>query len=329
MKRRVNFVVMMVLVVLAALVWAVAKNQRNAIKTAAASTPAALNQTPAPALPVVVLPLPQPAKAAVLVAPQQVTEPVDHITASGAVKHVAQSGETVTSLATDYLGKDTTANRDAIINANSSLKADPDKLIAGKSYRIPSATETPAAVDAPVIHPAANAVPKPQVNDVVAAEPAKELKYTAAPGDTVSNMAGAFLGSDDKTQQDKIVKANASLQADPDRVVAGKSYRIPAPDGLSAAATSSASARANTLPAATTQPDADQVVVAGSPRTLQYVARPGDTVTDLAIELLGSDTQETRDAIINNNPVLKHNPDLVVAGQTYWIPAPVPANQKP
>jgi hypothetical protein len=116
------------------------------------------------------------------------------------------------------------------------------------------------------------------------------------------------------------------LRADPDHVVAGKAYRIPVPNGLSASAAPSV---AETSPRPTTQPDADQVVLAGSPRTLRYTAHSGDTVTTLAIELLGSDTQEARNAIINNNPTLKEDPDRVIAGQTYWIPAPIASIQNP
>jgi nucleoid-associated protein YgaU len=71
------------------------------------------------------------------------------------------------------------------------------------------------------------------------------------------------------------------------------------------------------------------LVVAGQPRTLRYTARAGDTVTTLAIALLGSDTLEKRTAIINNNPSLKSDPDLVVVGQAYWIPAPKAAGQNP
>ncbi len=78
-----------------------------------------------------------------------------------------------------------------------------------------------------------------------------------------------------------------------------------------------------------TQPDADLLVAAGSARELRYTAKPGDTVSTLAGVLLGSDTKENRDAIINSNPTLKQDPDRVIAGLTYWIPAPtaLPGNR--
>ena len=312
MRSRVNMVVMTVLVILAILVWVVAKNQSNTIKSAAASVPVVSTVATAP-----------PAKIEVLILPAP--QPAVVIESDRTLKHIVQPGETVTSLATDLLGKDSRTNRDAIINSNASLKADPDHLVAGKMYRIPSASEVPAAsvssvVQAPVVIPV-----KPAEKEASPSEPVKELKYTAAPGDTVTNLAGAFLGSDDKAHQDAIINANSSLRADPDRVVAGQAYRIPAPDGLSAA--TPAALKSSARP--TTQPDADQVVVAGSPRTLRYTAVAGDTVTNLAVALLGSDTQEARDTIINCNPSLKKDPDRIVVGQIYWIPAPAAQTQNP
>lgn len=324
MKSRMNIVVVMLLAILAGLIWGVLKNQRSLIKaSAAAATPSM--ETPAAKVEILIVPATQPVSPALQVAPHHPAAEVAHTDEQGATRHIAKPGETVTSLATDLLGKDTKTNRDAIINANASLKANPDRLLAGNAYRIPPATEVPATQTAPAI--AVQATPKvqPEVIETVHVRPETELKYTARPGDTVAKMAQAFLGGDDKINQDAIVAANPSLQADPDRLAAGKTYRIPAPGGLSAAAVRTSPA----ISQPTTQPDADQVVLASSTRKLRYTARAGDTVTTLAIELLGSDTQETRDAIISNNPELKLNPDRVIAGQTYWIPAPKAAVRNP
>ena len=329
-KSRMSTIVMTVLATLVGLVWIVARDQRNPAKPALGSAPVDVTQTPpAPNIQIVVVPMPAPQTAKPIVAavqPQPIAE-VAAVGVDGASNHVAQPGETVTSMAANLLGKDTKTNRDAIINANASLKADPDNLVAGQSYHIPSAAGTPAAAPvAQAIIPPASPIVQPKLNESAHSDPATELKYTAAPGDTVTTMAGAFLGNDDKAHQDTIVNANSSLKADPDHVVAGQAYKIPAPNGLSASVTPSAVA---TSPRPTTQPDADQLVVAGQPRTLRYTARAGDTVTTLAIALLGSDTLEKRTAIINNNPSLKSDPDLVVAGQAYWIPAPKAAGQNP
>jgi nucleoid-associated protein YgaU len=327
MNKRINIVVLASLAVLVGLVWWVARNGRNTPDSTGVATATPANvETPAMSARIEPAPLPIiPVSAAPPIVREPVVQLVEPIS-EDPTRHVAQPGETVNSLAGDLLGKDTATNRNAIINANPSLQADPDKLLAGKSYHIPSAEQASLAAAAPVEAVAAPTIPSPATVAQLPTPTAKVLKYTATSGDTVSTLAGAFLGNGDQAHQDKIISANPSLQANPDRVLAGKVYRIPAPDGLSASV-QSLEPKAVTIPA--TQPDADQVVADGSARSLRYTARAGDTVTTLAIELLGSDTPETRQAIINDNPVLKQNPDRIVAGQTYWIPAPTAVAQNP
>jgi phage tail protein X len=291
------------------LVWVVSKEQRAATPIASASMPGHAVHTTAVAPALSAAPAPLPIAEIPVLPPAPIVIPPD-----GSTEHTAQPGETVGSLAGDLLGKNNRTNRDAIVNANASLKADPDKLLAGKSYTIPAKSDVPAAAT-PVAPPAAATPATPEAPKTV-------LKYTAKAGDTVTQMAGAFLGSDDQSNQDAIIKANPSLKADPDHVVTGKSYKIPAPDGLSAQADSSAGSK----PRPSTQPDADQIISASAPRTLRYTAKAGDTLSTMAIALLGSDTPQTRDAIITNNPSLKENPDRVIAGQMYWIPAPAAAS---
>jgi phage tail protein X len=271
----------------------------------------------------------QPAAAAVVLVPAPAVE-TDRVADDGSVNHVAVPGDTVGGMARDILGKDDRTNRSAIVDANSSLKADPDKLLAGKSYTIPS----PAEVSAGRTDPAVAPLPARQTVAQLAPKPKTvELKYTAVEGDTVAKLAAAFLGSDDQAHQDLILAANPTLAANPDRLVAGKTYRIPTAGGLTAEAGQTPVAATTPLPPATVtpaaQPDSDQIIASAAPRTLRYTARPGDTVTTLATHLLGSDTQEARDAIINNNPSLKLDPDHLVAGQTYSIPAPVSTTAAP
>src|SRR5688572_938749 len=56
------------------------------------------------------------------------------------------------------------------------------------------------------------------------------------------------------------------------------------------------------------------VVHVAASGVVTYVAREGDTVSELAIALMGSDSQERRDAVIAANPSLKPNPDLDLTG---------------
>jgi hypothetical protein len=232
-----------------------------------------------------------------------------------ATLHLAQPGETLGGIAAAMPGDDWTAYRNAIIDANPSLQANPDKLLAGTIYLIPAHSDLSPGTDAaPVQEILSQAIIAQQKNDSTV------LRYTARAGDTLITMAQAFLGSGSQENQDAIVAANALLSADPDQVVAGRVYHIPAPDGLSAWA-ASASNGPTTRPAGS-HLDADDVIARSAPRLLRYTARAGDNVSNLAIELLGSDTVEARDVIINSNPSLKANPDHVVAGQTYVIVAP-------
>jgi hypothetical protein len=55
-----------------------------------------------------------------------------------------------------------------------------------------------------------------------------------------------------------------------------------------------------------------------------YVAREGDTVSELASALLGSGSKEHRDAVVAANSSLQDNPDYVLAGQTYSINVAAP-----
>jgi hypothetical protein len=198
---------------------------------------------------------------------------------------------------------------------------------AAASTREPVATPTLAMPAAQTnVTTTANIPPTaPAVSETSHADSDRVLSYTARSGDNVSVLAAGLLGGDSKTNRDAIIGENESLQRDPDRVITGKTYRIPTTTGLSAAPVTSAAHQA----VGTTQPEADEVVRNGAGRALRYTARAGDNVSKLAAVLLGSDTQANRDAIISNNASLKSNPDRVVAGQTYWIPAPAAPTEKP
>jgi len=234
------------------------------------------------------------------------------------LSYTAQPGDTISKLAVAFWGSDTKTNEDAIISGNPSLQQDPDRIIAGQTYLIPAAVATPS-------EPAVSASRSTETATIQPTAPMNvhELRYSARPGDSVSVLAGALLGSDTSQKRDTIINDNPSLGENPDRLLIGKTYRIPVQAGQPLAAAPSTAGEPATPP--TTQPDADQLVLTGSVRELRYTAKSGDNVSTLAAALLGSDTKENRDAIVNSNPSLKQDPDRVVAGQTYWIPAPTAA----
>jgi len=312
MKHRVKLALMTVLISIAGLGLMVAQNWRDTTRTIVVTIPTALSQPADVTSTVADAPTTQPAMISV--------EQTPTISDDTTTMHTAVRGETLSGLANSLRNKESKAYQEAIINANPSLKSDPNKLIAGKTYIIPAAANVPTAeidkVEPTAIATATAATPVSADSTITTPAPA-ELNYTAKSGDTVSNMAGAFLGNADKAHQDTITNANASLKADPNHLVAGQAYKIPVPDGLTAAAVD---VKADVRPAM--QPDADSMVTTVAPKMLRYTAKAGDTLTSMAVTLLGSDSTATRQLIINTNPSLKIDPDKVVAGQIYTIPAP-------
>src|ERR1700728_512647 len=101
-KSRMSTIVMTVLATLVGLVWIVARNQRSAAQPALGSASVDVTQTPpAPKIQIVVVPMPAPQAAqstVTVVQPQPVAE-VAAVGVDGASNHIAQPGETVTSMA--------------------------------------------------------------------------------------------------------------------------------------------------------------------------------------------------------------------------------------
>jgi len=258
-------------------------------------------------------------------APERKPAPTVHVAPSGELSYVARDGDTVSQLAIALLGTDSRQNRELIINENASLKRDPDKVLEGQRYtftqRSAQSGDDTQSKQTRDPAPAASVAAKTSADDkedskasVVATGP--ELRYTAQPGDTVGGLASELLGGDTQANREGIVAGNASLQENPDHMVAGKSYTIVARNGLASDPT------APQAKAPTTQPDADEAAKLGVGRRLRYTAQPGDTLSKMAVVLLGSDNEVNRELIVRSNNSLKEDPDHLVAGQTYWIVAP-------
>ncbi len=327
MKNRINVFVMTVLLMLGVIIWLLVRGQKTTtIVTVAAPTASGLAIQARTLPPLAASVESAPVTAAPIAAvPERQAEaiPAAKPAANANGAYTAVEGDTLSNVAAGLLGSDSRKNRNTVAAANPSLAADPDRVLTGKTYFLPApgadavsgnAADTVVA-PVPDIHASSGPTTQPVISEPKHSDSDRTLKYTAQPGDSVSILAAGLLGGDSKTNRDAIINQNQSLQDNPDHVVAGKTYTIPTHAGLSAAATA--------LPVRpTTQPDADEVVRVGTGRELRYIARPGDSVSKLAAVLLGSDTPANRDAIINQNASLKADPDRVVAGQTYSIPAP-------
>jgi nucleoid-associated protein YgaU len=160
-------------------------------------------------------------------------------------------------------------------------------------------------------------------------------QYKAGPGDSVSRLAARFLGSDSKANRDAIVACNPTLQKNPDIIVMGRTYVIPATasvaavDPAKAQATSAAPAPVETAqspapkiePAPTTPATPTQVADAGS----FYTVKPGDSLTKIAVEQLGSPAGVP--AIMDLNKEALKGRDVIRPNMKLRMPARVASAQ--
>jgi nucleoid-associated protein YgaU len=117
--------------------------------------------------------------------------------------------------------------------------------------------------------------------------------YEAVPGDTLAKIAQKAYGSASKANRDAIVAANPSLKQDPNRLLAGQSYVIPA----LAAAPPAAQAVAKETPVKTESAEYWYTVKAGD--SLWAIARDqlGDTATIAAIKELNEQALKGSDGV--------------------------------
>ena len=80
------------------------------------------------------------------------------------------------------------------------------------------------------------------------------------------------------------------------------------------------------VPAGPTRPE---TVLASAKGNKTYQAAPGDSLGKIASRFYGSSAKPLQDAIINANPSMKGNPDRILVGQTYTIPAANTASVSP
>jgi LysM repeat protein len=140
----------------------------------------------------------------------------------------------------------------------------------------------------------------------LAAAPAGSKQYKAEPGDSLSKMALKLMGSNTKANREAIIAANVSLQANPNMVIVGRAYIIPA-----AGAAPGAPATAIAQPAAPVNEPAPPVVAENRPAAQPeyfYTVKAGDSLTKICVEQLG-----TASALI---AVKDLNKDVLKGGDT-------------
>ncbi len=135
----------------------------------------------------------------------------------GANKYVAVEGDTVSKMAAKFFGSNTKANRDAIVAANSSLKSDPNRVIVGHSYVIPTSS---GGVVASVT---TSNPPAPQQPSV----PSSENWYTAKPGDSLWRIASEQCGGPGAVPAIQELNKDKLKGENHDIVIEGMKLRLP------------------------------------------------------------------------------------------------------
>jgi nucleoid-associated protein YgaU len=125
----------------------------------------------------------------------------------------AVAGDTLSGIAAKLPGGNTKANREALIALNPDLKANPNLIVAGRTYNLPAAAATAKAAPQPAPH-SAQAAATPQ------------RWYTVKPGDSLWKIANEQTGS--AATLDTIRRLNKETLNGKDVVRVGMKLRLPA-----------------------------------------------------------------------------------------------------
>ena len=130
-------------------------------------------------------------------------------------------------------------------------------------------------------------------------------EYKAQPGDSLSKIAARFMGSAGKASRDAIVRANPSLQQNPDRIIEGRTYLIPPP--LQPVDASQQQANAPQAPAT------DQTQASATEQGFTwYTVRENDNLWKIASEQCGTgnawaELKELNKDILRNGETVRPN----------------------
>lgn len=138
--------------------------------------------------------------------------------------------------------------------------------------------------------------------------PTNTRQYKAQPGDTLVRIASLLSGGNTKANRDAIVKLNPTLQKDPNKIIAGRTYLLPLDGKTPAPALVDAKKPADA-------PKIDNVIAkndASKPADASYLytVKAGDSLTKIALEQLGTTTavaaiKEMNQDVLKGSDVIK------------------------
>lgn len=153
----------------------------------------------------------------------QVSSQASNVPAAATYK--AESGDSVTKIASKVYGTSTRALREAIINANPSLKENPNRIVVGRSYVIPPQTAGAAPTNATAILPTP-APAAPTATQARTPEKTTEHVYVVQQGDTLWSIARDEVGNAGAVAA--IRDLNQEVLKGSDRVRPNMKLRLPA-----------------------------------------------------------------------------------------------------
>jgi nucleoid-associated protein YgaU len=148
-------------------------------------------------------------------------------------EYKAQSGDSLSKLASRFMGSSSKANRDAIVRVNPTLQQNPDKIVEGRTYVIPPAPTADAATAAPAQPQTQAPAPTPVVVRDNAPAPAPITTtggenftwYTVKENENLWKIASEQLGSGNAWTQ--IRDLNADILKGNDQLRVNTRIRIP------------------------------------------------------------------------------------------------------
>jgi len=167
----------------------------------------------------------------------------------------------------------------------------------------------------------------PADNSNTSSAPAGFKQYTATDGDTVSRMAGRFMGANTRANRQAIIDANPSLQQDPDRVEVGKDYLIPTKTknaSQTASASTTDNAPAASLDAASNTANSNTSSRSRAVGVAYYTVKEGDSLWRIANDELDDPSAVDQIKALNRNVLKGSDHETVVPGMKLRLPAKAP-----